>query len=156
AEGIAGPHVLMLSGTSWAGGASEAASPCFDVQVPVRAVLMQPKKELHAIAKSRFALVNPGAAEGRPIRVSGTSSEIRRENLARIARLLARHFGDTNQIEQHWRTSERDWGIDALRARRRALFVVNSYSDAAVFASALGRTLSGGESAGVWRVCCLG
>jgi hypothetical protein len=117
-------------------------------------VLRQPKEEQDAISKSLFAIVNPGAAEGRPIRISGTPLEIRQENLAQLAKLLARRFGDMNLIEQHWQRSERDWGIDALRDRRRALFVVNSYSDGVVFAATLGRVLSGGDL-GAWKVLCL-
>jgi hypothetical protein len=100
-EGQAGPHVLMFSGTSWAGGSTrrtnpktaeliDAASPCFDVQVPVRGVLVQPEAELEAIKQSAFELVNVRDNEGKQLQISGVNQRQRRINLGAIAERLAR------------------------------------------------------------------
>jgi hypothetical protein len=166
AEGQAGPHVLMLSGTSWAGGSVrrrnpktgkpiDAASPSFDVQVPVKAVLLQPDGELTAIKKSVFSLVHVLDEHGKQVRISGSSSESeRRKTLAFIAQRLVAKRDETNLIEENWRRMEAKWGGDDIEDRRRALLVVNSYADARVVADALLENL---EAYGYsdWHVRCL-
>ena len=165
AEGQAGPHVLMLSGTSWAGGAHarpnpktgklmDAASPSFDVQVPVRAVLRQPPAELHAIRKSVFALVPIRDHEGRQVRVSGKPEKDRRRTLAQIAERLATRRDETNMIEDMWQQMESACGARDIADRRRAALVVNSYADAAVVADALLEALEA-QGYADWRVSCL-
>ena len=110
ADGQAGPHVLMLSGTSWAGGSSrqrhpkkgklmDAASPSFDVQIPVAGVLLQPRAELEAIKKSVFDLVAIRGSGAEQVRVSGLPEKDRRRNLALIAKQLADRRDDSNLIE---------------------------------------------------------
>jgi hypothetical protein len=166
AEGQAGPHVLMLSGTSWAGGSVrrksrktgkpiDAASPSFDVQVPVKGVLLQPDAELTAIKKSVFSLVHVQDEHGKQVRISGSSSENeRRKILAFTAQRLVTRRDETNLIEENWRRSEIRWGKDDIEDRRRALLVVNSYADAHVVSDALLETL---EAYGYsdWHVRCL-
>ena len=163
AEGQAGPHVLMLSGTSWAGGKArqlptgewmDSASPSYDVQVPVCGVLLQPAAELAAIHRSRFALVRMPDANGEQARASGLPEKERRASLAAMAVQFARRRGDGNWLTQHWSSLEAGWGADALKDRRRTLLVVNSYADAAMVADALADTLEGHGFKG-WRVCCL-
>lgn len=165
AEGQAGPHVLMLSGTSWAGGSVkhphpasgkhiDPASPCFDVQVPTAAVLRQPLEELEAVQKSRFGLVPVRGQSGRQIRVSGVPHEERREKLRLIAERMARPSGGANLIEEHWKHNEKLWGLRFLDDRRRALFVVNSYADGAVVANALSRFAQTGVGAIPWKIFC--
>jgi hypothetical protein len=168
AEGQAGPHVLMLSGTSWAGGSGrrrnpktgalmDAASPSFDVQVPVRGVLVQPAAELEAIKHSVFGLVNVRDSDGEQIRVSGRPQSERRANLAAIAERFAASRDGLNRFEADWHRMSGQWGSwdsKAMENRRRALLVTNSYADAAVVADALAAALDGNGYAG-WKVHCL-
>lgn len=165
AEGQAGPHVLMLSGTSWAGGemkqsapnsgrAYEVASPCYDVQVPVRGVLLQPQRERVAIAKSIFSLVSLRDSEGLQLRASGLPLRSRRRSLASMVQRLGTPRDGRNLFEEHWRQMGVAWGEDDLEDRRRVLLVVNSYADASVVADALVETLEGARSPG-WQVRCL-
>jgi hypothetical protein len=168
AEGQAGPHVLMLSGTSWAGGSNrrklpgtqkiiDAASPTFDVQVPVRGVLIQPKSELDAIEHSSFSLVSVRDQDGEQIRVSGKNQADRRKNLAAIAEHFAARRDGLNRFEDDWRKMTAKWAawnLTAIDDRRRALLVTNSYADAAVVADTLlGALEANGYSD--WRVHCL-
>ena len=150
AEGQVGPHVLMLSGTSWAGGSSrkngpkpsrriDAASPSYDVQVPVHLILKQPVHEVEAIKSSLFTLVNIKSREGRQVRVSGVSSdEERHKNLTFIARsLTAPQEGGGSMLTDHWDELGRNCNSDrAIMDRRRTLIVTHSYEDAKVVADA--------------------
>jgi hypothetical protein len=168
AEGQAGPHVLMLSGTSWAGGSNprkhpdtkefiDAASPTFDVQVPVKGVLIQPKAELEAIEHSSFALVNVRDQVGAQIRVSGQNQTERRSNLADIAEHFAARRDGLNRFEDDWRKMAAKWStwnLTAIDDRQRALLVTNSYADAAVVADALLGALEANGYAD-WKVHCL-
>lgn len=162
AEGQAGPHVLMLSGTSWAGGGRrrrnpktgrpmDAASPSFDVQVPAQGVLMQPPAELAAISQSSFELVPLRRPDGGQVRVSGLPERERRQELGEIARRLGARRDDLNLLEANWGRMARAWGEDQIRDRRRALLVTNSYADAAVVADALLEALEGHGYAD-WKV----
>ncbi|MFL7904325.1 hypothetical protein ACJ41P_24560 [Azospirillum argentinense] len=164
-EGQAGPHVLLLSGTSWAGSGVRSfdaktgkpisvASPSFDVQVPVGGVLLQPDAELEAIGKSVFSLINIRDADGRQIQVSGMEQRRRRENLSHIGERLASRRDGINMFEDHWRRMTARWGDEAIADRHRAMLVVNSYADAAVVADAVMQKLEAEGYAG-WRVYCL-
>lgn len=161
-EGQAGPHVLMLSGTSWAGGAQrqfnpktgkpmDCASPSFDVQVPAQGVLLQPKAELDAIGRSVFELVSMRNEEGKQVRISGLREADRRRALSGVAARLSARRDSLNLIEENWLRMAREWGEENLRGRRRALLVTNSYADAAVVADRLLESL---ETHGFadWRV----
>ncbi|HEX6706078.1 MAG TPA: hypothetical protein VF169_15055 [Albitalea sp.] len=133
-EGQAGPHVLLLSGTSWAGGSDPAASPRYDVQTPVAGVLHQPRPELEALEHSVYEFPSLGDV---PIPVSGQAPDVRRENLRHIAKLLARPQAAGSRLEQQWFALERRWGPGSLNGRRKALLVVSNYRDAGVVANAL-------------------
>ncbi|MBL9005957.1 MAG: hypothetical protein JNJ46_17015 [Myxococcales bacterium] len=161
AEGQAGPHVLMLSGTSWAGGSRkefdpslrmelDVASPTYDVQVPVRGVLTQPSDELQAIRESRFALCSLRDAQGKQFEISGLMPTRRRQLIAAVGERLATPQEGGNLLERQWVSMERHWGTSALEDRRRALLVVNSYADAALVADAVAQALY--RNAGVRRV----
>lgn len=158
AEGQAGPHVLMLSGTSWAGGSRkefdqslrmelDVASPTYDVQVPIRGVLTQPSDELQAIRESRFALFGLRDAESRQFEISGQTPSRRRQILAVVGERLATHQEGGNLLERQWENLGRHWGTAALRDRRRALLVVNSYADAALVADAVAQAMFRNASA---------
>lgn len=159
AEGQAGPHVLMLSGTSWAGGRvhrmvggkpRSVASPVYDVQVPVKGVLVQPGTEVEAVSRSLFRLVGCQDDTGKQVRVSGRDEAGRRRGLKAMAVRLGQKRGDRNLLEDHWAEAERSWGAADIADRRRALLVTNSYADAAFVADALAEVL-GRE----WSVRCL-
>lgn len=139
-EGQAGPHVLLLSGTSWAGGAAKDASPHYDVQSPVVAVLRQPDAELLALQHSRYEFVSLGPT---PISVSGQPPHARRDNLRKIAELFGQINPAGTRIEQQWKILEQDWTAHPLSGRRKALFVVSNYSDARIVANALARAANG-------------
>ena len=168
AEGQAGPHVLMLSGTSWAGGVNrrpnpktgkpiDAASPSFDVQVSVKGVLLQPEAELEAIRHSAFSLVDVRDDEARQVRISGQNQGDRRANLAAIAERFATRRDGLNRFEDDWRKMSLRWAklsASAIDDRRRALLVTNSYADASVVADAVMAALEVNGYA-AWNVYCL-
>ena len=159
AEGQAGPHVLMLSGTSWAGGRVQrviegkpqsVASPVYDVQVPVKGVLVQPQTEVEAVGRSIFRLVGCQDDTGKQVRASGLDETGRRRSLKAMAIRLGTKRGDTNLIEDYWTEAERTWGSADTADRRRALLVTNSYADAAFVSDSLAEVL--GRD---WSVRCL-
>lgn len=118
-DGIAGPHVLLLSGTSWAG-----TSPNYDLQVPVAGVLRAPPGEIAAIAQSTFRFTPTRDRTGQPVRVSGRQGEQRRVALATILQHLARQggLGGPSRLEV-----ERD---RLPIGRQRILLLVGSYAEA--------------------------
>lgn len=163
-ENQAGPHVLLLSGTSWAGGkmtmgtpesipsndiaelpkalrSVSVASPSYDVQVPVAGYLDQPDREREELKHSRFELVPVPGEDGKALSVSGLTPETRRLNLQRIAQHLAVETGGHTRIEWQWMKNDKTWGSDRMQDRRRSLFIVQSYSDAVVVANAIRRQI---------------
>ena len=154
AEGQAGPHTLLLSGTSWAGGpprrdkknnlCRDHASQVYDVQVPVAGVLKQPDAEVDAVAESIFELVDLSDDLGRQPRISGSHPERERPaELRKVARrLIARHSDGLNLIEKNWGRMTRLWGEDAMRHRRRTMLLTNSYLDAEIVATQIGAELA--------------
>lgn len=122
-EGVGGPHVLLLSGTSWAGG-----DPSYHLQVPVSGILRAPQKETEAIARSEFRFLPLRDPQDQAIVISGRFGEYREEALRQMLKNLARagNIGDggTSLLEK-----ERD-SLD--ENRRRILLVVGSYKEAEV------------------------
>lgn len=120
-EGVSGPHVLLLSGTSWAGG-----DPSYHLQVPVSGILRAPKKETDAVARSEFRFLPVRDARDQAIVVSGRYGESREDALRQMLKSLARtnNIGDggSSLLER-----ERD-SLD--ESRRRILLVVGSYKEA--------------------------
>jgi hypothetical protein len=51
ASGFCGPHVMLLSGTSWAG-----SSPSYHIQLPVSGVLRVPEEDMERINETTFEL----------------------------------------------------------------------------------------------------
>lgn len=166
-ENQAGPHVLLLSGTSWAGGkmtmgtpatvftsdigelpktlrSVSVASPSYDVQVPVAGYLDQPDREREELKHSKFELVPVPGEDGRALSVSGLPPETRRLNLQRIAQHLAVEAGGHTRIEWQWMKNETAWGSVRMQDRRRSLFIVQSYNDAVVVANAIRRQIDTG------------
>lgn len=122
-EGVAGPHVLLLSGTSWAGG-----DPSYHLQVPVSGILRAPRKETEAIARSEFRFLPLRDPQDKAISISGRYGENREEALRQMLKSLARatNIGDGgSSILEKERDSLED-------NRRRILLVVGSYKEAAL------------------------
>lgn len=109
----AGPNVLMLSGSSWADGCLQ-----YHVNVPVKYLLEAEEWKRRKIAESK--MIDLGTA----IRVSGSGSEEREENLTEV-------------IKKIMGTIEAE-----LRSEGKLLMIVNSYSEAQTAANYLNRLLS--------------
>lgn len=118
ADGIVGPHVLLLSGTSWA-----RKAPGYHVQVPVSGVLRSPDSELKAIEDSYFEFSPFSNEDGDPITVSGAGSG-RNNALKEILNQLAQTggLGGPSLLE-----AERD---ELPENRQRILLIVGSYEQA--------------------------
>jgi pPIWI RE three-gene island domain Z len=121
AEGIAGPNVLLMSGTSWAN-----HTPSYHVQVPVTGILRSPQSETDAVARSHFEFLPLRDEHGDLIYISGLNGELRADALQRMLDQLAQP-GSLNALS----ILERE--IDNLPPhRRRVLLVVGSYQEAKV------------------------
>ena len=124
AEGVAGPHTLLLSGTSWAG-----TSPSCHVQARVGGILRAPNAEIAAIEASQFRFwpLRYPAGDDRaeqPIRISGQQGDNRERALrAMLHRLaVASEPGAASHLEAQ---------RDSLPAeRRRVLLLTGSYKEA--------------------------
>jgi pPIWI RE three-gene island domain Z len=122
-EGVAGPNVLMLSATSWAG-----EDPSYHLQLPVSGVLRAPQKEIEAIAQSEFQFLPLRDERDRAIAVSGRYSDDRADALRQMLRKLARPAGIGSN-----RSSLLERERDTLpENRRRILLVVGSYKEAEI------------------------
>lgn len=118
----AGPNVLMLSGSSWADGCLQ-----YHVNVPVKYHLEAEEWKRRKIAESK--MIDLGTA----IRVSGSGSEEREENLTEV-------------IKKIMGTIEAE-----LRSEGKLLMIVNSYSEAQTVANYLNRLLSNGKTVACMR-----
>ncbi|MER6206859.1 hypothetical protein [Streptomyces sp. NPDC001642] len=123
----AGPHVLLMSGTSWAGTSTRA-----HVLAPVRAVLKPQSKALRSIRDTVFRTEFVHDAAGQPIRLSGQDPDKREDVLRLMIDRLARprRDGTTSPLQ-----SELAQIPD--QRRKRALLLVGSYVEAGVAAAAL-------------------
>jgi hypothetical protein len=86
-EGAEGPHILAMSGTSWAG-----ESPDCDFQHPVNGVLAAHDKEIDAIRESefRFQYIPNMEKGGEPFFISGISDpEERQSVLVKMVKRMA-------------------------------------------------------------------
>lgn len=120
ADGLTGPHVMLLSGTSWAG-----TSPNYHIQVPVEGVLQSPDKEIEAIDKSRFEFLPFINEEQQAITVSGKQGMARINALHQLLDKLAAQseLGGLSRLElerEKWLTP----------GQQRILLVVGSYKEA--------------------------
>ena len=113
----AGPNVLLLSGSSWADGCLQ-----YHVNVPVKYLLEAEEWKRRKIAESK--MIDLGTA----IRVSGSGSEEREENLTEVIKKIM----ETIEAE--------------LRSEGKLLMIVNSYSEAQTAANYLNRLLSNGKT----------
>lgn len=113
----AGPNVLLLSGSSWADGCLQ-----YHVNVPAKYLLEAEEWKRRKIVESK--MIDLGTA----IRVSGSGSEEREENLTEV-------------IKKIMGTIEAE-----LRSEGKLLMIVNSYSEAQTAANYLNRLLSNGKT----------
>ena len=120
ADGRPGPHVILMSGTSWAG-----ASSRYHVHVPVNAVLLPPAQETEAIAKSEFRKEFLTGPDGNMLRLSGAPPSRRPVVLEQMLTQLATPAipGDPSPL-----ASELDAIADPNR--RRILLLTGSYEEA--------------------------
>ncbi len=120
-DGMAGPHVLLLSGTSWAG-----TSPRYHIQVPVAGVLRAPVAEIAAIHESVFQTKFVTDRTGNLVRVSGTYGHGRVNALHVILQNLAKRAGPSGKGASHLEQVR-----DRLpKGRQRVLLLVGSYDEA--------------------------
>ncbi|MFF3497312.1 hypothetical protein ACFYWS_38970 [Streptomyces sp. NPDC002795] len=123
----AGPHVLLMSGTSWAGTSTRA-----HVLAPVQAVLKPQPEALHAIRRTVFRTEFVYDDAGNPIRLSGQHPDKREDVLRTLVHKLARPGRDGSAGPLQYELAQ----IPDQR-RRRALLLVGSYREAAVTADLL-------------------
>ncbi|MCE6998596.1 hypothetical protein LZG04_27910 [Saccharothrix sp. S26] len=126
ADNRPGPHVVLLSGSSWAGSSSR-----YHVDVPVRALLAPDRAEIERIASHsdfRFAPVRDGKT---PLRVSGTPLDGRSRALTGIVTRLAA------STDEHASVLEDELADIADDYRRRILLLVGSYDEAELVADLL-------------------
>ncbi len=120
ADGRPGPHVILMSGTSWAG-----ASSRYHVHVPVNAVLLPPAQETEAIAKSEFRKEFLTGPDGNMLRLSGAPPSRRPVVLEQMLTQLATPAipGDPSPLASE---------LDAIADpdRRRILLLTGSYEEA--------------------------
>ncbi|MFJ7259060.1 hypothetical protein ACIQV2_02635 [Streptomyces globosus] len=126
-KGVAGPHVMLMSGTSWAGASTRA-----HILAPVEAVLKPRPEALDSIRKTVFRTEFLYDDAGRPIRVSGQDLEDRPDVMRLLVHKLARPHRDGRPSPlQHELAQIPD------ERRRRALLLVGSYREAGEVADAL-------------------
>ncbi|MBO1330976.1 hypothetical protein [Streptomyces sp. VRA16 Mangrove soil] len=126
-RGQAGPHVVLMSGTSWSGTSTRA-----HVLAPVRAVLKPQRKALDAIRETVFRAEFQYDAAGQPIRLSGQDPDRREDVLRLMIDRLARSRGDGTSSPLQSELAQ----ISDQR-RKRALLLVGSYKEARTAATAL-------------------
>jgi len=122
ADNIAGPHVLLLSGTSWAG-----TAPGYHIQLPVTGVLLAPEKEIEVINTSSFKLAIQRNHQRQPISISG------KQGLARIHAFeeMLHELSREDKVGQTRLPSVLEKKCDELpEGRQRILLLVGSYVEA--------------------------
>ncbi|MFI6204819.1 hypothetical protein ACIBAI_00235 [Streptomyces sp. NPDC051041] len=126
-RGRRGPHVVLMSGTSWAGTSTRA-----HVVAPVGAVLTPSPRSLKAVSESEFSTHFLYDDEGRPLSLSGTEPKARPAACrAMVSRLGSPGRGGApSPLEQ-------ELARVADSRRRRAILLVGSYKEAHTAAEVL-------------------
>ncbi|MFD9518823.1 hypothetical protein [Streptomyces sp. NPDC059979] len=127
ASGRGGPHVILMSGTSWAGESTRA-----HVLAPVAAVLKPSEESLEAVARTRFGTHFLYDDKGKPMSLSGTRPKGRLAQARAMASKLGRPgmSGSASPLDQELAKVADD-------DRRRALLLVGSYREAYAVADTL-------------------
>ncbi|RKN08192.1 hypothetical protein [Streptomyces radicis] len=126
-RGRRGPHVVLMSGTSWAGTSTRA-----HVVAPVGAVLTPSHRSLKAVSESVFTTHFLYDDEGRPLSLSGTEPKARPAACQAMVRRLGSpgRGGAPSPLEQ-------ELAKVADSRRRRAILLVGSYKEATIAADVL-------------------
>jgi hypothetical protein len=126
-SGRPGPHVVFMSGTSWAGTSTRA-----HVMAPVNIVLKPSDRSLAAVRRTTFATHFLYDGEGRPMYLSGVHPKARPAAARAMAHRLGApgRGGTAGPLEEELALIEDD-------TRRRAILLVGSYKEANVVAGAL-------------------
>ncbi|MFF0967460.1 pPIWI_RE_Z domain-containing protein [Streptomyces sp. NPDC003703] len=130
ADGLPGPNVLLMSGTSWAG-----RSTRFHVLTEVGALLKPPPAEREAIKRTVFRTCFLTGPDGRPLRLSGAKPHLRPLALEHMLDQLARRSADGKPS-----VFERELAaLDDDERRGRLLVLTGSYDEARRAAEILNR-----------------
>lgn len=121
-DGITGPHMLLLSATSWSG-----SSYGYHINHPISGILRSRQQEVDAITQNTQIYFEPLYDDERqPIFVSGAgSNQARQEALGKMAHTLSRMSGverRSSRIERILNNLPED--------RQKILLVVGNYGDA--------------------------
>lgn len=127
ATGRSGPHVVLMSGTSWAGMSTRA-----NVTAPVKVVLKPSDRAIAAVRRTTFTTHFLYDDEGRPMSLSGTPPKARPAAARALAYRLGApgRGGSAGPLEQELAQIEDG-------ARRRAILLVGSYREANTVAGVL-------------------
>lgn len=125
--GRPGPHVVLMSGTSWAGASTRA-----HVLAPVGAVLKPSDESLEAVGRTKFATRFFYTDDGKPINLSGTDPKVRPAVVRTLIGKLAGpgRGGTASPLEQELALVEDE-------SRRRAILLVGSYREAGTVVEAM-------------------
>ncbi|GGZ14321.1 hypothetical protein GCM10010387_03030 [Streptomyces inusitatus] len=113
-------HVLLMSGTSWAGTAAGA-----HVLAPVRAILKSSPKERAALSKTSFRKIFVPGPDGKPLHLSGMRPDRRPKVLELMLDGLARPRD--GQLQSDF---EQELNLIGNAGRKRLLVLVGSYEEA--------------------------
>lgn len=115
-----GPHVILLSGTSWA-----PHSYSYHVDTPIDILLRGTEADFEAVGQSEF-LLDPIAVDNEYVKVSGTNNQLRINNIQRIIEgLFKRQGGFRSKI------SKIEQELELLDdKRKKILLLVGSYDEA--------------------------
>ncbi|MFE5585406.1 hypothetical protein [Kitasatospora sp. NPDC056531] len=127
ATGRPGPHVVLMSGTSWAGTSTRA-----HVLTPVGAVLKPSERSLEAVRRSVFRTRFLYDDSGKPISLSGTDPKDR----LTVARAMASRLGSPGR-GQSPSPLEEELTLVGDDERRRAILLAGSYKEANAVADVL-------------------
>lgn len=121
-DGVAGPHVILFSGTSWAG-----KSPSYHIQLPVSGILHAPSEEVNAITQESIFEFRPIYDDnGRPISVSGKQGSHRLNAIFAMLNYFARKSGIRRDKPSLFESERAALPED----RQRILILVGSYDEA--------------------------
>jgi pPIWI RE three-gene island domain Z len=120
ADGLPAPHVVLMSGTSWAG-----TSTRYHVLTEVGAILSPPQDELDAIDRTTFTTCFLKDSAGKPLKLSGTKPHLRPLVLEQMLSQLARPRpdGSASPMQAELAAIDDD-------SRRRLLLLTGSYDEA--------------------------
>lgn len=130
ATGRPGPHVVLMSGTSWAGQSTRA-----HVLAPVGAVLKPSQRSLDAVGRTNFSThFLYGEDNGKPMFLSGTQPKARIDQARAMAARLGRlgPGGSSSPLDLELARVVDDY-------RKRAILLVGSYKEAYAVADTLRR-----------------